>query len=513
MKHFTNRISALASTVLISAAALGNNIQVSNTTLTNNTGTTVQVQFDLSWEHSWRGVGMPNWDAAWVFVKYRNGAGVWSHANLTATGHVVPSGATLDLGLVDNTVAYDAITNPYVGGFLYRDADGVGTFSLTGVQLQWDYSALGLTYTDIAQVQVFAIEMVYVSQGAFFVGSGGSEIRSLTNGSTTVPPSVPFQITSEAAINAATSAGSLWSLSGAMTAGTIPAAFPKGFAAFYCMKYQLSQQGYVDFLNTLTFTQQLQRGQLQPTNAVGSGPFQLIYRNSIDIQATGANPGTPAIYACNLNGDANFGDATDGKDLVMNYMSTTDLLAYLDWSGLRPMSELEYEKACRGTAAPVPNEYAWGMATANAINGVSLTNPGAANEGIATGYSTTIGNYSTGNVARRVGIYAANPGNSGRVTAGASFYGIMELSGSVCDPAVQARNASGRIHTGLQGNGALAANGNTDVATWSPSNLPWRGGYYGSGSQVSYGGACGSNGPCTTGRDQNTGGRGVRTAP
>ena len=513
MKHFTNRISALAGTLLINAAALANNIQVANTTLTNNTGTTVQVQFDLSWEHSWRGVGMPNWDAAWVFVKYRNGAGVWGHANLTATGHVVPGAATLDLGRVDNAAAYDATTNPYVGGFLYRSADGVGTFSLTGVQLQWDYSALGLVYTDIAQVQVFAIEMVYVNEGAFYVGSGGSEFGSLTDGVTTANPTVPFQITSEAAINAAASAGSLWSFGGYMTAGTIPAEFPKGFAAFYCMKYQLSQQGYVDFLNTLTYTQQVLRGQFAPNSGVGAGPYVPPARNGIDIQATGVNPGTPAIYACNLNGDANFGDATDGKDLVMNYMSTADLLGYLDWSGLRPMSELEYEKACRGTAAPVPNEYAWGMATANGISGTSLTNPGAANEGIATLYSASVGNYSVGVVARRVGIYAAHPSNSGRVTAGASFYGIMELSGSVCDPAVQARNASGRIHTGLQGNGALAANGNTDVGIWSPNNLQWRGGYYSSGSQVSFGGACSPFGPCTTGRDQNTGGRGVRTAP
>jgi hypothetical protein len=197
----------------------------------------------------------------------------------------------------------------------------------------------------------------------------------------------------------------------------------------------------------------------------------------------------------------------------MNYMSTADLLGYLDWSGLRPMSELEYEKACRGTAAPVANEYAWGMSSANGISTGSLTNPGAANEGIATGYSASVGNYSVGGVARRVGIYAAHPSNSGRVTAGASFYGIMELSGSVCDPAVQARDSNGRVHTGLQGNGALAANGNTDVGIWSPNNLPWRGGFYGNGSQVSYGGACSAFGPCTTSRDQNTGGRGVRTAP
>jgi hypothetical protein len=39
------------------------------------------------------------------------------------------------------------------------------------------------------------------------------------------------------------------------------------------------------------------------------------------------------------------------------------MAAFADWSGLRPMSELEYEKACRGYNTPaVPNEYAWGNA-------------------------------------------------------------------------------------------------------------------------------------------------------
>ena len=38
-----------------------------------------------------------------------------------------------------------------------------------------------------------------------------------------------------------------------------------------------------------------------------------------------------------------------------------DLVAYLDWAALRPMTELEYEKIARGSAeAIVPGEYAWG---------------------------------------------------------------------------------------------------------------------------------------------------------
>ena len=53
---------------------MANNIEVNNISLTgqNTTSDFTLVQFYLSWENSWRiSVGPANWDAAWVFVKYR----------------------------------------------------------------------------------------------------------------------------------------------------------------------------------------------------------------------------------------------------------------------------------------------------------------------------------------------------------------------------------------------------------------------------------------------------------
>lgn len=60
-----------------------NNITVSNITLENlNTPNWVQVEFDLSWENSWRlSAGPSNWDAAWVFMKYRVNSGVGNTHN------------------------------------------------------------------------------------------------------------------------------------------------------------------------------------------------------------------------------------------------------------------------------------------------------------------------------------------------------------------------------------------------------------------------------------------------
>ena len=45
--------------------------------------------------------------------------------------------------------------------------------------------------------------------------------------------------------------------------------------------------------------------------------------------------------------DSIFNSPNDGLYIPL-HISWSDMSAYLDWSGLRPMTELEYEKACRG---------------------------------------------------------------------------------------------------------------------------------------------------------------------
>ncbi len=79
----------------------------------------------------------------------------------------------------------------------------------------------------------------------------------------------------------------------------------------------------------------------------------------------------------------------------------------------------------------------------------------------------------------RVGIFAANGLNSGRVSAGASYWGIMELSGNLWERPVTIGNATGRAFTGKNGDGLLASNGNANVATWPGTDAVgagWRGG-------------------------------------
>lgn len=451
---------------IVSNNSFSNNISVSNFSLTgqNVSGHYSMVKFDISWENSWR-VSSPlnNWDAAWVFVKYRIGSGEWQHTWLNNTGHINPSGSTITPGLLDPSLPFNSTTNPGLGAFIYRDAYGTGTFTKTGVQLRWNYGDNGVSDNAIIDIRVYAIEQVYVPQGPFSLGSGGTE-----DGAFYKYPTIanPYQITSEDAIIVGTTAGNLYYPSGLGDTGDqlgpIPSAFPKGYNAFYCMKYEISQQGYVDFLNSLTQTQANNR----KYNSSGN-------RHAI----TGTSPGS---YV------------TTNPFVAMPFLSWADLAAYLDWSGLRPMTELEYEKSCRGTQTPVVNEYAWG--TSERTNSpYTLSNMGQNNENIATNYSTST---TAGNVAFssttfnvningpvRSGIFAGNGLNTGRVTSGATFFGIMEMTGNVDERPVTAGNVTGRSFTGKNGNGLIDADGNADVLLWPPTatavGVGFRGGNFG----------------------------------
>jgi formylglycine-generating enzyme required for sulfatase activity len=277
------------------------------------------------------------------------------------------------------------------------------------------------------------------------------------------------------------------------------------------MKYEITQDQYAAFLTAVDSMQLIMRMGLIPTSTH-------ILRNGID--GTAGNISTLNLY------------------LPCDFMDWVGLTAYLDWSALRPMTELEYEKACRGTAVPVRNEFAWGsdgLVNYNPVTKVittgnlyTLSNPLAKDEGIATNYSN-LGNavwlYTEPYVNAyagplRAGIFAANSGNSGRVTAGASFYGIMEMSGNLIEQVVTVGAADGRAFIGQHGDGQLRVGGDPNVADWPYLNgtgFGLRGsGFKSSPVQklmVSDRSAAADHSNYFGIRNQDVGGRGVRTAP
>jgi len=446
--------------------AMANNLQIANTTLVaGNAAGTVLVQFDISWENSWRtDTDAKNWDAVWLFVKYRVNGGDWQHATLSTTAgdHTAPTGAQIE-----------TVTDGK-GVFMYRNTVGSGTNIWTNTRLQWKHQTDAVATGASIEVKVFGIEMVYVPQGAFYVGDGVSTntfegtndlpVQITTTDVTVRMDGTGVYETDQLGGDATLQSGiKVNGQNGICTTGTGTIDnpnYPTGYKAFYCMKYELSMGQYTDFLNTLTATQAATRF----PNYNGQN------RHTI----TGTYP--------------NF--TTTTPDRACNYLSWIDGCAYSDWAALRPMTELEYEKACRGTLPAVAYEYAWGSANITSQD-YTLTNDGLASEKISNP-STNTGNIISGTTTfgriigpARCGILAASATNKTRQETGATFYGIMEMSGNLWERAVTIGNATGRSFTGTTGDGALSTNGNGTNANWpgfsvneitEATGSGWRGG-------------------------------------
>jgi formylglycine-generating enzyme required for sulfatase activity len=495
-----------------------NNIQIANVVLTgqNTTSDFTQVQFNINWENSWRvSSGPSNWDAAWVFVKYRVGTGPWLHAFLNNTGHVTGTGtaATITPGLMNTANAFNSTTNPAMGVFVHRSGVGAGAFTQTGLQLRWNYGANGIADGDAVDIKVFAVEMAFVPQGAFQVGDGSvtSVQGQFRNGST----NTPFSITSENALTlGGTANGNLANNNASgmaladdfnnTTTRSLPAAFPKGFNAFYCMKYEISQQQWIDFFNVLSSAQQAARDITGGTfNSTGKGSDAVTNRNNISW----------------TSGDATLNGGTFGN-VACNFLSWMDGAAFADWAALRPMTELEFEKACRGGLTPVANEFAWG--TTNITGATGISNSGANNELASNaGANAVFNNNANVQGPLRVGSFAT--GTSTREQAGASYYGIMDLSGNVWERTVSVGNATGRNFTApIHGNGLLTTDGFCDISTWpgfvtdkviGASGAGFRGGVWGSTSVLLRASDRFYASHLDTERNSNHGFRAVRSVP
>lgn len=414
-------------------------VRVTNVQLGPNVARTRLVSLDVSWDESWRGPNRPtwvaapdNWDAAWVFVKYRIDQGAWRHATLARSGHTTPHGAIVD-------VASDG-----TGAFVYRASPGYGSFNALGVELAWDVAMDNVPVDADVEVRPFAVAMVYVPPGPFSLGTGWrlthtGEFRANDTSSS------PFIVSSQGSLELGNETGQLswWWVQGIElpTGGTLThASFPTGYDGFYVMKHELTQGEYVNFLNTLTAEQA--RARMPP------GP-------GVRFAVTGSAPG---MYATSL------------PFVAMNYMSWADAAAFADWSALRPMTELEYEKAARGPLDPVRDEFAWGSSSIEGVR--ELVHAGTAQEApaLVSANAHQRGRGSDPNTASiirgpiRVGSFAA-PGLSRR-DAGAGFYGALDLTGNVEEHTISVLTGEGRAFMGTHGDGMLDTDGLADVESW-----------------------------------------------
>jgi hypothetical protein len=169
--------------------------------------------------------------------------------------------------------------------------------------------------------------------------------------------------------------------------------YPIGYRAFFAYKYELTEQQYADFLNTLSLTQRVNVGIAGTFITLSNGQ----YFSSAPNRSCG-NSNSVRFYS------------------------------YADWSGLRPMSILEFNKACFGPIQPV-------------LNGGG-------------------GQYS--DIITNVGSFAN--ANSTRISSGSSYYGLMDWTGNAAETLIGLGSLS---FNAINGNGVLATNGSSDV-----SNLP-----------------------------------------
>jgi hypothetical protein len=494
------------------------------------------ITFDLAWDWSWRAawevdaaqtggkekLKLENWDAAWVFVKYRLPGGSWRHAMLAAEAakHAVPAGAALEVGKSNDG-------KKGVGVFIHRAAAGQGPNDWKGVTLRWllpvgpDAEEGGTSEFEMhatkdkpaevvafdpakAEVKVLALEMVYVPQCAFWLGDGTTNM--VAGQFTAGLGSAPFRIESEQAIKLGGDTAEY--LNNHDTVGmdpnsmddfnsdqptTLPTAFPKGYAAFYCMKCEVTMAMYVEYLNmqpnarqavSVTAKLSMPGGTLAMNNNSHNSPRAGVFiqapgtpdsmvplqvaRETFVMSGTVTQPGTAAVFKTTM------------PFVPCHYMPCQGARGFAAWSGLRPMTELEYEKACRGPVKPVADEFPWGttgiVGKAPAVGKYALTNFNQVTESISwvgeNGPDATRGNaFFAGNNAAlgwptRVGIFATP--ESDRVTAGATYWGILDMASSLAEKAVPVGEAVSRSFSGEHGEGG--------AAPWGGIGLGERGG-------------------------------------
>lgn len=253
--------------------------------------------------------------------------------------------------------------------------------------------------------------------------------------------------------------------------------YPDGYAGIFVMKYEISQDQYVAFLNKLDPVQQRIRSVGAALDEMNPGDFVFgqkrvrpSARNGI-ILTTRSENGSSFMFSNNLNQDTKYANQYDGQTLACNFLSAEDMLAYADWIGLRPLSEMEYEKISRSPAAnyPFKGEYAWNSTFFAPITGVN--NTGAREEQVdrsvnsrANANANDRNNRIGGPV--RCGSFAS--GALDREMAGTSFWGIMELSGNLAEMYYNA-NDKGRAFRGVgsvyHGDGKISEGGTTDIAS------------------------------------------------
>ena len=469
-------------------------VEVADTDLDAQTATLA-----IRWDASWRDA--ETWDAAWIVLKGRPAGDAWDDVPLVPLTIQGAPEVVANESSDGADAAFD-VPEDRVGFFVHRAAPGEGA-NRWRIRVPWIANAADR----MTGVRAFGVEMVHVPTGAFEAGTARSlRDRKAARGEGWVrftPPAPlsalfaadpdgedsyggPYRVGSEASIAIGPDAGNLYYLdarflsddftSGDKT-GTLVADFPKGYAGFYQMKYEITEQQYTDFLNVLSAEQARRRAAPDSlTQQLPNARYSITTRNG---RFQTAHPHRAA-----------------------SYLSWEDGLAWADWMGLRPMTELEFEKSARGPEPVRFREFVWGTteqradglafdkrilasggALATAEDGTervdgnihifmrpdegvdNLCTPGGDNYHPWYPACRSLSGGDAGWGPLRVGIHGVASGGD-RVAAGAGYYGAMDLGGNLAEQVVTLGHPQGRAFRGTHGDGRLTAAGRATNADW-----------------------------------------------
>ncbi len=509
MNHLKKTTVFLLILSMSTGLLFGSNVQITNMSQAN-VDNDIEITFDLSWDYAWRkdNVEPYNHDGVWVFVKYRNclekaggNPGNYEHAHLSQTLSDHDSGTdTINVGGTDFVTDLELEpgisdvggTDRYMGVFLYLpNGDTVGNVTARNVTLRWDFDEhTGLDNSNSYDIQVFAIEMVFIPTDSFYVGDGYHTWQTEVFYDSAQGSDYPFYVTGNN-LDIRISGGDYAGLTAGSGSPNLDNNFPIGYDSLWVMKYEISQEQYMRFLNTLSREAQDSRTEtnLATTESstsniyVMSNSATMSNRNAIVCPPTFSGGGEPIIFKMDYDGDQSYNEQADGANIACNYLSGFDILAYLDWAGLRPMTEFEYEKTGHG---PYKKPFgatglkAWGSSNITQVTGIS-------NEGLPTETYSNAGDiegiavyndHASVQGPLRCG-FAAKTTTEDRYSAGASYYGVFELSGNVHEVAMGTRYGGPTATDNFEGK---AGDGVIDDVTGNATQAGWPQGSDGSGA-------------------------------
>jgi len=165
--------------LLLAATALhAGDLKIENVKLAQRDTNSAAVQFDISWTNAWRHGSFH--DAAWVFFKARAGKNApWRHVRLVADTVVDPTGYGQRKDGTPLQFIVPRGDDGFTGAFVRQANYGRRrNIAAHGVTVVWDLTAardIREPTPDTVEIRVFGVIMVYVPEGPFYLGSGGTE--------------------------------------------------------------------------------------------------------------------------------------------------------------------------------------------------------------------------------------------------------------------------------------------------------------------------------------------------